>query len=182
MDQYPICVTNTCAVDSLTQVLIVAIWSKSNIKEIVLNETENRFFEYVGRIVDQQKVDEKTYLERFKLLRLARSVRYQINYNRDSEQLEHSFWSNCAGNLSHLMEGYPAYESKIQECPKCGEGEEIRVGKSLSIQSKLLRNGTFKNFIAENYLIDTYCSNGFCHGKRKHELKTGKFTRHQYVC
>lgn len=175
LDDHQFVVTNTCAFDSVAQLLICSSFWNDEIKQIISNNSgRNALFQFVNKITDYGLIDSRTYLERFQLLRLSRSVRHQISYNRLEKKFCHNFWSNCSGNLSHLMKGYPSYSDELALCNCCGLPAETRTGNSLLIKFASLENGDFANFIIRNYLSETtFCVDGFCPGRRTHTLYTG---------
>ena len=190
IENYQFKLTNTCAFDSITQLLITSCIVRKEAKDIVkiLSETYT-YFQYVYDVSERRLSEHDIYETRCKLLLnlIGHGKPFENSLTQTSERgYTLSCVSNAAENLQYLIPNYPNIVDELLPCQggilNCGKKQRIITRKNLA--KRHLTDKNFETFLESFVAIKhiTKCDNKVlnikdftCNGLREHRLhSTGK--------
>ena len=171
-------VKNTCAFDSLSQILIVSAFTNMNAAEKLIQLSNNYdYFKFIILTLNHNIITPESYRRRYELLMLMKPR--VITGLDEALQIIISkvdCWSNVCGNVFQLLSNYSGLTYRFSACTK-GCPEFTRKEPSIYITANVIYQ-SFEDMLDIGAVIryEVGCPTNYCDGRRNKTLiETGNF-------
>lgn len=115
--------SNTCAFDTLAQIILTGLYTWEDSGEGVSRlAVENRFFSFISSIVTSEEVSGTTYLERLAILQPLRPYRGALEIINGDNGPSHANFDatvNLPGLVPYILQGTaPSIMLQVDACPR----------------------------------------------------------------
>lgn len=152
----PLYVSNTCAFDTLAQIVVTGIYAWRDSGDAVSRfAMENRFFKFIADVIQAEEVSGNAYLQRFSILQPLRPYRGSLKIIENGNGLSHAQFDaqvNLVGLTPYILNvTAPSIMFHLNPCDD-GHVDQLMPIKVLSFNIKrlMVHPGSMDNLLGDS--------------------------------